>query len=216
MIRKIVNKAIALSIIAASVVGASVIVTAPAQITTENKPPTENQHKPTPLPVSIKCDYSQPVNNYVDKLSEEEIVDSQPVPSEEPVPLKYTTDELDILALIIYQEAGGDIYSDDTRLKVGSVFLNRVDSDRFPNTFEEVATQKLQYGILYWTGIEWPHRASLPEESEAVLRSYTLAEKLLNGGSVLPDNVVWQAEFPQGDGVYSYQDDMYFCYTEVK
>ena len=127
----------------------------------------------------------------------------------------YTTEELEILAIIIYQEAGSDNCSDDTRYKVGSVFLNRVDSPYFPDTFEGVATGKRQYGTLYLTGIKWPDRAILPEEAHAVERSYRIAEDLLTNGSVLPPEVIWQAEFPQGDGIYCQQDSIYFCYSEV-
>ena len=127
----------------------------------------------------------------------------------------YTAEELEILAIIIYQEAGGDNCSDDTRYKVGSVFLNRVDSPHFPDTFEGVATGKRQYGTLYLTGITWPDRAILPEEAHAVERAYRIAEELLINGSVLPREVIWQAEFPQGDGVYCQQDGIYFCYSEV-
>ena len=126
----------------------------------------------------------------------------------------YSDEELEILAIIIYQEAGGDMCSDDTRRKVGSVFLNRVSSTRFPNTFEEVATQERQYGTLCWTGIKWPDRASDVDEAHAVDRAYSIAEDLLINGSYLPENVIWQAEFIQGDGIYCYQDDFYFCYTE--
>lgn len=127
----------------------------------------------------------------------------------------YTEQEREILAIIIYQEAGGDMCSDDTRRKVGSVFLNRVNSPLFHDTFEEVATAKSQYGRLYWTGIKWPDRATRSGEAHAVDRAYRIAEELLIGGSILPDNVIYQAEFPQGDGTYCYQDDLYFCYLEV-
>lgn len=125
----------------------------------------------------------------------------------------YTAEEREILAIIIYQEAGADYCSDDTRLKVGTVFLNRVASDAFPNTFEEVATAKAQYGRLYWTGIQWPDRAAEPGEAHAVERSYEIADRLLAGERAFdgdPD-VVWQAEFPQGSEVVAYQDGTYFC-----
>lgn len=125
----------------------------------------------------------------------------------------YTQKDLDILAIIIYQEAGGDGCSDDTRRKVGSVFLNRVASPKFPNTFEAVATGRRQYGTLYLTGIKWPDRASNAGETHAVERAYRIAEELLTSGSILPTNVIWQAEFKQGDGVYCYQDGIYFCYS---
>lgn len=137
-------------------------------------------------------------------------------PPEEEVPASaYTAEELEILAIIVYQEAGGDHCSDDTRRKVGSVFLNRVASPDFPDTFEEVATGKRQYGTLYLTGIKWPDRAINPEEAHAVERAYRIAQELLTEGSILPAHVIWQAEFTQGDGIYCQQDGIYFCYSEV-
>ena len=150
------------------------------------------------------------VNNPVDD------VEISIVPLEQVEVVKdYTEEQLEILAIIIYQEAGGDSYSDDTRRKVGEVFLNRVESSRFPNSFEEVATQYRQYGTLCWTGIKWPDRASNEGEAHAVKRAYNIAEELLVEGVNMPSTVIWQAEFPQGDGIYSYQDNLYFCYSEV-
>lgn len=125
---------------------------------------------------------------------------------------EYTPEQLEILAIIIYQEAGGDAYSDDTRRKVGSVFLNRVNSELFPDTFEQVATQRKQYGTLYATGIKWPSRADSVHEVHAVKRAYAIANELLISGSILPDDVIYQAEFKQGRGIYAHQDDMYFCF----
>lgn len=121
-------------------------------------------------------------------------------------------EQLEILALIIYQEAGGDHCSDDTRRKVGSVFLNRVNSPLFPDLFAEVALAPKQYGTLHYTGLKWPDRASNPSEAEAVDRAYIIADELLRYGSILPPNVIWQAEFKQGTGVYCEQDGLYFCY----
>lgn len=124
----------------------------------------------------------------------------------------YTDEDLEILALLIYQEAGGDACSDDTRLKVGTVALNRVADARFPDTLLEVATQKRQYGRLYWTGLVWPERADKPEEAHAVERAYESARAVLEGERAgLPEDVVFQAEFEQGTETVAYQDGLYFC-----
>ena len=116
----------------------------------------------------------------------------------------YTAEELEHLAVAIYQEAGGDACSDETRLMVGSVVMNRVEDSRFPDTLHGVLTQKSQYGLLHWTGVVWPERASNPGEAHAVERAYDLG----------------------GKGHYSQQDRMYFldgkaptvprCRTETK
>ena len=56
----------------------------------------------------------------------------------------YTDEELDALALAIYQEAGSDACSDEARLMVGAVVLNRVADDRYPDTIQEVLMQRAQ------------------------------------------------------------------------
>lgn len=176
--------------------------------TTKNPEPVENQQEIVQEQTSVQYSSLPPAEKPV------EIVDN-PVETPAPTEPSYTEQQHEILAIIIYQEAGGDKCSDDTRRKVGSVFLNRVNSPLFPDTFEEVATAERQYGTLYITGIKWPDRAAYEQEAHAVERAYRIAEELLMGGSILPDNVIWQAEFPQGDGTYCYQDGLYFCYSEV-
>ena len=123
----------------------------------------------------------------------------------------YSNEELEMMALVIYQEAGGDSCSDETRLMVGTVVMNRVEDKRFPNSLYGVLTQRAQYGRLHWTGLTWPARASNPSEAKAVARAYRCAERILLGERVLPEDVIWQAEFIQGTEVVAYQDGMYFC-----
>lgn len=123
----------------------------------------------------------------------------------------YTADELEMLALVIYQEAGGDACSDETRLMVGTVVMNRVADSRFPDTLYGVLTQRGQYGRFHWTGLVWPARANDPSEIHAVERAYACAEHILLGERVLPSDVIWQAEFIQGTEVVAHQDGIYFC-----
>ena len=123
----------------------------------------------------------------------------------------YSAEDLESLALVIYQEAGGDNCSDETRLMVGTVVLNRVADDRYPNTIAEVATEYRQYGRLYWTGLKWPERASKAEEAHAVKRAYDCATQLLEGYRALPEDVIFQAEFIQGAEIVAHQDGFYFC-----
>lgn len=123
----------------------------------------------------------------------------------------YTDADLEMLALVIYQEAGGDACSDETRLMVGNVVLNRVADERFPDSIEEVLLQERQYGRLHWTGLVWADRASKPEEAHAVQRAYDCAKRVLEGERLLPEDVIWQAEFKQGTEVVAEQDGFYFC-----
>ena len=168
----------------------------------------EPQDTPTEKPVYVQPNHAvhEPVENIVETV-EESLVHSDPIPDK-----TYTDEELEILALIVYQEAGGDIVSDDTRRLVAQVFLNRVNDSRFPDSFYEVATAKRQYGRLYWTGIVWPDRASSQEEAHAVERAYKIAQEVLESNEpVCPEGVIFQAEFVQGD-IYAEQDGLYFCF----
>lgn len=125
-----------------------------------------------------------------------------PVQEVETEPL-YSEEELEMLACVIYQEAGGDACCDNCRMRVGDVVLNRVADERFPDTMYEVLTQEKQYGRYHWTGIVWPERAALPEEAHAVVRAYVIAEKLLTGqhSSLYDNGYIWQAEFEQGTDI---------------
>ena len=174
--------------------------------------------KPVELPVV------QPPEPVAEIVSlDVKVVESKPEPEPEPEvvvtekatggPAPYTEQELEILAIIIYQEAGGDLCSDATRQMVGEVFLNRVESSRFPDTFEAVATARAQYGRLHWTGLQWPERAVNPGEAHAVERAYKMAQTLLDGSvdRLLPTDVVFQAEFPQGTETLAQSDGFYFC-----
>ena len=120
----------------------------------------------------------------------------------------YTDEELELLACAIYCEAGGDACTDETRRMVGEVILNRVADPRFPSSIEGVLTQKSQYGRFHWTGVVWPSRAA--HEPEAVERAYRCAEAVLTEPRLLPADVVFQAEFVQGEVVTS-APGYYFC-----
>lgn len=122
----------------------------------------------------------------------------------------YTAADLEQLACVIYQKAGGDACSDETRLMVGCVVLSRAEDARFPGTIGAVLTQDRQYGQYTQTGVAWPARAAKPEEQHAVARAYAIAERVLEGERVLDCSYLWQAEFPQS-GDYIYQDGLYFC-----
>lgn len=139
----------------------------------------------------------------------ETISETEPVETVETEPAyEYTAEELDLLARIINAEAGSSWIPDEVQLYVGSVVLNRVKSDRFPDTIKGVIYQKGQYSPT-WNG------AIKKNPSQ---RAIDNARYLLENGSTLPENVVFQANFRQGSGVYyKYYDDTlgtttYFCY----
>lgn len=117
----------------------------------------------------------------------------------------YSEDDLFCYAALIYQEAGGDRCSDDTRAKVAEVAGNRVEDPRFPNTIREVLEQSidgaLQYGRYAITGVQFSERAYMPEEWHAVQRAYRIALDYLMGantGGLRGAGYIWQSENPQG------------------
>ena len=118
------------------------------------------------------------------------------------------TEDLRILANVIYYEARG--CPDRHQQLVAQVVLNRVADPRFPDTVAEVVAQPGQYSPSYLT--------AAPMDIEP--RVYENARAAMEGQVECPDNVVYQAEFTQGDGVYEvsyvdtgwYSSTTYFCY----
>ena len=191
------------------------ITTANDKEPTQTEPPAETlsaQTAPvytTTAPTTSETTTTEPPETSTTPTTPETTTETEPA-IEEP---KYTAQELEWLALVIYQEAGADYMEDSTRQMVGEVALNRVADSRFPDTLEEVLTQRAQYGCLYWTGLVWPKREGNDIEARAIERAYECAEALLSGKveRLLPTDTIYQAEFRQGTETVVYQDGIYFC-----
>lgn len=121
--------------------------------------------------------------------------------------------DLYLLAKIIYAEAGSKWLSDEWKMSVGEVVLNRVAHPSFPDTVQEVIYQPGQY---YGAGNRWF------ENLRPDARCVGLAKRLLEGERILCDpSVVYQANFKQGSGIHTAMHDKYlgwtyFCRLEVK
>ena len=112
---------------------------------------------------------------------------------------------LELLAIVIYREAGADSCCDECRRMVADVVLNRVESDRFPNTIYEVLTQENQYWKMWEEGVYWPESSYSVGEKHAVERAYRIAEEVLRGqhSKIYGQGYIWQALFEQGnEGFY--------------
>jgi hypothetical protein len=109
--------------------------------------------------------------------------------------------DLELLACVIYTEAGGDNVCDECRMRVADVVLNRVDDPRFFNTIEGVLTQQGQYSNWSTTGVVWPERAKY--EYNTVQRAYRIAEAVLSGthSDLYGKGYIWQARFKQGNDI---------------
>lgn len=156
------------------------------------------------LEKDINTDYVSAGNQYSVERSEPEPT-SEPEPEPEPIPEPspqptYSDEDLYLLSNIIAGEANN--CDEIMKSYVGSVVLNRVASPEFPSTLKEVIFQKGQYQCVFCGYFK-----EKPNES-----TIQIAKQLLTNGPVLPPQVVFQAEFKQGSGVYIHYQNEYFCY----
>lgn len=105
-----------------------------------------------------------------------------------------TGESMDDMVYMLSHIISGEVEDCDRQMKeyVGSVVINRVNSDKFPNTLSEVIFQPGQYAPT-WDGNYYK------EPGEETIE---VAKDLLENGSKLPEDVVFQAEFVQGSGTY--------------
>lgn len=112
----------------------------------------------------------------------------------------YTEEDLYVMAHVLAGECQS--CPDQEQLYVGSVVLNRRSHPSFPNSVKGVVFQKGQYSCTrdgnYYR--------------EPTDRNWANAKSLLENGSVLPANVIWQSGGRQGKGVYVKTKWHYYCY----
>lgn len=108
-------------------------------------------------------------------------------------------DELDLLARLIQAEAGSDWCTDELQRAVGSVVLNRMNDSRYPDTMHDVIYQPGQYSTAKNGQIE----------KAATDRPRENAEYLLKNGSTIPEEIIFQANFRQGQ-VYKEIQGVFF------
>ena len=118
-------------------------------------------------------------------------------------------DDLYLLSRLICSEAGCDWLSQDFRMCVGEVVMNRVASPEYPDTLREVVYQKGQYSTVSAPGFE-----SLVPTEECV----DVALRLLRGERKMVESVVFQSNTIQGELFTMYTDrtlgNTYFCLSE--
>ena len=147
----------------------------------------------------------QPIETYGLNLSN----DIYPLTEPRKVISDYTESDVDLLARLIMAEMGSDWVPDQLPLAVGSVVLNRIESDLFPDTLYDVIYQTEP--VLQYAPVANGHINNTPTE-----RIYNVARFLLENGSVLPANVLYQSESIQGGIYFQYTDSVlqtttYFC-----
>lgn len=153
---------------------------------------------------NVKIPHNESIN------TEETMVDvierETEIVSKAPAKPAYSEEDLFYLAVAICREAGGE--SEEIQLLVANVIINRVNSSVYPDTIYEVLTQKRQYGTMWRDGISFPDWAA----EEVQEQCYSVARRILEGERFCPENVLFQAEFEQGSGIYKEYPGYYFCY----
>lgn len=120
--------------------------------------------------------------------------------------VKISFDDLYLLAKLIYAEAGSDWLSDDFRLCVGEVVLNRVASPEFPDSISAVVYQKGQYASAGTAAF------SILVPSQACV---DVALRLMQGERLMAPSVVFQSDHEQGEIFSMYENrrlgTTFFC-----
>lgn len=112
--------------------------------------------------------------------------------------------ELLLLAKTIHAEAADNNYTD--RCYVGAVVMNRVDSGIWGNSVRSVVTARGQYACY---GNKKFNRYP-PEECLQIAKELMLGERY-----GMPPNVIFQAQFRQGKGVFAKVGVHYYCYGNI-
>lgn len=117
----------------------------------------------------------------------------------------YSEDDLYWLSRVISAEVGNSTY--ESKAMCGLVILNRLNSPSFKaETIEEVIFSPGQY--------ETVSNGKIYDEPDE--ESVEIARKILAGTIEIeiPADVVYQAEFRQGSGIYCQIGNEYFCYDD--
>ncbi len=109
--------------------------------------------------------------------------------------------DIDLLARLMTAEQG---YGADERdyYLTGSVVINRMNMERYPNTLQDVIYDYGQYQCVENGHINRPYDEV----------AYQVAEELLVYGTEIPEDVIYQAEFIQGSDIYDKRNRTYYCY----
>ena len=109
--------------------------------------------------------------------------------------------EIELLAKLMTAEQGYHADEYDYYL-TGSVVLNRVRSEKFPNSIYEVIYQSGQYQCI--------QNGSIERDYDDV--AWEVAEELLTEGTNINEHIIYQAEFTQGSGIYEKRGNTFYCY----
>ena len=118
---------------------------------------------------------------------------------------------MDLLARLITSEVGYSNAYDPLDYEqacylTGSVVINRMKHEKFPDTLEEVIYQ--HSGDTYQYAVVPNGAINRPYDDVA----YEIAEELLTVGTTVDESCIYQANFVQGSGIYRQIGSLFFCY----
>lgn len=123
-------------------------------------------------------------------------------------------EDRDIIATVVYNEAWGGCSARHRDL-VAAVVVNRLHSNKFPNTIYDVVVQKNQYHPAYANPNSYYGRRARADAG-IWATCQEIATRALRGEIECDPSVLYQANFRQGTGVYEIHktsySTTYFCY----
>ena len=133
---------------------------------------------------------------------------------------QYSDEDIRILTTTVFHEAGHT--TEQLRQYVAQVVLNRVEDSRFPDTVKGVITQPGQYSTKDAT-VEAANATQATDSKNGTYYYGTCEDSVkaaMMGQVEMPSNVLYQANFSQGKGVWKsvyfnsgwYASTSYFCY----
>ena len=124
----------------------------------------------------------------------------------EPPAPAYSQSDLDLLAAIIYAEAGDQVrYGTDALRLVGDVIMNRVHSPAWPDTVSGVVYQPGQFSPVTDGGLDRAWGRVTPECYEAAARALS--------GDQIDTNIIYFSMGYCANGVFAFQyGDHFFGY----
>ena len=127
----------------------------------------------------------------------------EPEPENRYAELHFSDEDVYILACLVYHEARGESF--EGQVAVVEVVLNRMLSDYFPDTVEEVVFQK--YGDV-WQFSPAPYLYSAEPDKEQYLAVHTAIEEREH---ILSEDTVYFSTAPYNDSLDMVIGNHYFC-----
>ena len=109
--------------------------------------------------------------------------------------------DIELLARLMTAEQGYNAPEEEYYL-TGSVVLNRMNMERYPDTLQGVIYDDSQYQCVADGHINRPYDEV----------AWQVAEELLLYGTTIPEDVIYQAEFLQGSKEYAQKGITHYCY----